>query len=313
MDFILSTCFKKLTRWGLQIVGVYFLLSIVGSVAQAQFILTGSITAGQVTITTVSGSGTTLVIPDTMYTYPVTAIAAGVFKNIDVNSVTIGNNVTDIGDSAFSGSSLTSLTLGNNIASIGVSAFEGCSVTSVIFPASLKSLASGAFNSCGYLQYVIFMGYAPSFGVGVFDNVSSNFIGYCFSPAAPGVPDAVNAGVYSPVTPWLISKGISYNANVQSAPRGDGVSLLMAYALNLDPTRNQSAFLPKPIVTGGQMKLTFYAGSAGITYSVEASPDLKSWSTSGVTVSGPDINGLETASITISGSNRFMRLKVVKP
>jgi len=164
------------------------------------------------------------------------------------------------------------------------------------------------------LHYVIFMGTtAPSFGSGgsgVFYNTASDFTEYYFS-GATGFTQAVDAGVYSPVTVWLISNGLSYNTDVQSIPNGDGVSLLMAYALNLDPTQNQSALMPKPIFSGNQMRLTFYAGSVGITYSVEASADLQTWSTSGVTMTGPDGNGQETASLPISGTKQFMRLKVV--
>ena len=257
-------------------------------------------------------------IPELINTLPVIAIDVGAFKNCPATSVSIGNNVISIGDSAFTSGSLTSLSLGSNVASIGDSAFQNCNgLTSVIFPASVTSIADNAFYPCTSLKYVIFMGNAPLFLPNldlnpIYFPTTTAFKGYYFSPNT-GFPNGVNAGVYSPVTPWLISKGIPYNANVLSAPRGDGVTLLMAYALNLDPTRNQSSLLPAPVFTGGQMKLTFYAGSAGITYSVEASPDLKSWSTSGVTITGPDINGLVTGSITISGSNRFMRLKVVKP
>jgi len=287
------------------------LLFLSGAVAEAQFAFTTSTTSGQITITGFTGSPGALVIPDTLNGLPVTSIGTGAFKTCStLTSVSIGNNVTSIGDSAFSGSSLTSLTLGNKVASIGDSTFEGCGMTSVIFPASVTSIANDAFNSCGFLHYAIFMGNAPTFGTGVFDFTNPDFTGYCFS-SATGFTDAVNAGVYSPVTVWLILNGLSYNANVQSAPNGDGVSLLMAYALNLDPTRNQSALVPKPVFSGNQTRLTFYAGSVGITYSVEASADLKSWGTSGVTVTGPDGTGLVTASLPINGTKQFMRLKVV--
>ena len=287
---------------------VLFILTV--TVAHAQFVFTTSTISGQITITQILGSGAALMIPDTINGYPVTSIGTGAFKAGDATSVSIGNNVTSIGDSAFGGSSLTSLTLGKKVASIGDSAFEGCGMTGVIFPASVTSIANDAFNSCSYLKYVIFLGNAPTFGFGgsgVFYNTASNFTGYCFS-GATGFSEAVNAGVYSPVTVWLISKGIPYNANIQSAPNRDGVSLLMAYALNLDPTWNQSALLPKPVFTGNQMSLTFYAGSTGVTYSVEASADLKSWSA--ITLSGSDSNGKVTASVPISGQNRFMRLKI---
>ena len=47
----------------------------------------------------------------------------------------------------------------------------------------------------------------------------------------------------------------------------------MAYALNLDPKQNLSGSMPKPVIAGNQMSLTFYAGSSGVTYSAETSTE----------------------------------------
>ena len=120
----------------------------------------------------------------------------------------------------------------------------------------------------------------------------------------------ISMGAYSPVAPWLISNGFAYNTALTNVPNNDGVPLLMDYALNLDPTQNQSASIPKPVVSGSQMSLTFYGGSAGVTYIVQTSTDLQYWSTSGVTFSGPDAYNNFTATIPITGSKEFMRLKV---
>ena len=95
-----------------------------------------------------------------------------------------------------------------------------------------------------------------------------------------------------------------------TAPNGDGVSLLMDYALNLDPNQNQSGSMPKPVMAGNQMSLAYYAGSTGVTYAVETSPDLQTWTTSGVTLSAPDANNIRTATVPTAGVNCFMRLVV---
>ncbi|MEO6786807.1 MAG: hypothetical protein ABI318_11800 [Chthoniobacteraceae bacterium] len=122
----------------------------------------------------------------------------------------------------------------------------------------------------------------------------------------------MNMGSYSPIPPWLVSAGFAYNADLTSTPNGDGVSLLMDYALNLNPTTNQSGHMPQPTVTGNQMSITYFSGSAGITYAVESSTDLSnSWSTTGVTITGPDANNNCTATITIPGPSCFMRLVIV--
>ena len=96
-----------------------------------------------------------------------------------------------------------------------------------------------------------------------------------------------------------------------SDPNGDGVNLLMAYALNLDPKQNLQSSIPRPLIAGSQMGLTFYAGTAGVTYSVETSTDLQTWTSAGVTLSTPDANNLRTASAPTTGPNRFMRLVVI--
>lgn len=85
----------------------------------------------------------------------------------------------------------------------------------------------------------------------------------------------------------------------------------MAYALNLDPNRNLSGSMPGPVVAGNQVSLTFYAGSPGVTYSVQTSTDMQTWTTAGVTLSAPDANNNRTATVPLTGPSRFMRLVVV--
>ena len=55
--------------------------------------------------------------------------------------------------------------------------------------------------------------------------------------AAPAWQDqpAVNMGPATPVVSWLIEQALPYNANLLDDANGDGVSLLLAYALDLDP------------------------------------------------------------------------------
>ena len=74
----------------------------------------------------------------------------------DLTSATIGNSVTSIGDDAFYGcSSLTNVTIGNSVTSIGSSAFSGCSgLMSVDIPNSVTSIGSSAFYGCSGLTSV---------------------------------------------------------------------------------------------------------------------------------------------------------------
>lgn len=281
------------------------------------------------------------------YTIPnnVTSIGTAAFSSCSgLTGVTIPNSVTSIGSSAFSFcTGLTNVTVPNGVASIGSSAFQGCTgltsvtipdgvtsiissafsgctgLTSVTIPDSITSIGISAFYGCTVLKNADFMGNAPSMGSSVFGSVASDFTVSYFndksgftSPTWNGYT-TVNMGDSSPIiAAWMFSNGLPNNADLQSAPNRDGVPLLMAYALNLDPTRNQSGSIPRPVVVGNNMSLTYYAASAGITYTVETSPDLKSWDTTGVTLSGPDANNCYTATVPMTGAPCFMRLKVVR-
>ena len=241
--------------------------------------------------------------------------------------VTIPNSVTSIGTYAFdSCSSLTGLTISGNITTIPEDAFSNCtSLTSVTIPSNVTSINAYAFYDCFNLTSAVFLGNAPTMGSSVFLgagitsgrtfkvyylNGASKFTSPTWTDSANETFPSVNIGAYSPVSTWLVSYGFAYNTPLTTVPNNDGVPLLMDYALNLDPTKTQGASMPKPVVSGNQMSLTYYGGSTGVTYTVQASTDLQSWSTSGVTVSGPDANSNYTATIPISGTKEFMRLKV---
>jgi hypothetical protein len=272
----------------------------------------------------------------------VTSIGNSAFASCSgLTQVTIPVSVTSIGGFAFSAcsglvsvaipegltsiapyifylcSSLTSVTIPGSVKTIETAAFRNCSgLTSVSIPAGVTSLASGAFHYCGGLKSAIFMGSAPTMGGSVFDYTASGFTVFYFngktgfsSPRWYGYP-AVNMGDSSPFPPWLLTNGFAYNTDLQSDPDGDKVSLLMAYALNLDPKANLSGLMPRPVIAANRMSLTFYTGSIGINYSVEASDDLRDWSTAGVILSAPDANQCRTATANMTGSSRFLRLVV---
>ena len=149
----------------------------------------------------------------------------------------------------------------------------------------------------------------PSNGQHTFDAVSASFtIGY---------PSSVDGGQFTTIVPeslatWLNAMGFASGIDL-STPLPDlgGTSLLMAYALNLDPNRSyRTSPLPKAGVVGNQLSYTFSAGMQDVSYLVEASADLVHWSGSGVTVTAPDANAYSTASVPLSGGARFLRLAV---
>jgi len=99
---------------------------------------------------------------------------------------------------------------------------------------------------------------------------------------------------------WLISHGYSAFEDPALTPNGDDVSLLMAYALNLDPTQNQAGNLPKGAIAADRFEMSFYSIRPDVTYRVEVTTDFATWSTTGITITGPDANGISTASVALA-------------
>jgi hypothetical protein len=172
------------------------------------------------------------------------------------------------------------------------------------------------------LDQVYFFGNAPSMGDTVFPNPTNRpglRLYYYSGKSGFTTPvwtvnlvpySTINMGAESPIKTWLITAGLPYDSDLQSDSNQDGVNLLMAYALGLNPNQNQSGSMPSPLITGSQMSLRYYAGSAGVTYSVESSSDLKTWTTNGVTLSAQDASHYCTATVSMTGANCFLRLVV---
>lgn len=74
-----------------------------------------------------------------------------------LESLTIGNSVTEIPAAKFKGSAnLTSLTLGNSLTTVGDEAFSGCTaLTEVILPPSVETIGASAFAGSNNLTSII--------------------------------------------------------------------------------------------------------------------------------------------------------------
>ena len=109
------------------------------------------------TITSYTGSASTVTIPRSVSGTAVTAIGRQAFmNNTTVTSVTMPSGITSIGLQAFSGcSSLSSVTMPSTLNSIGMAAFYGCtSLRSVSIPSGTQSIGDEAFAGCSELKTI---------------------------------------------------------------------------------------------------------------------------------------------------------------
>ena len=145
----------------------------------------------------------------------VTSIGDGTFCYCEnLTSITIPNSVTSIGNYAFSDcTSLTSVTIPNSVTSIGERAFDGCSrLTSVTIPNSVTSIGVAAFSSCRSLTDVTIPDSVISIG-------DSAFFG-CINLTSVTIPDSVtvigsnafyDTPYYNDKSNWI--NGVLYMSN----------------------------------------------------------------------------------------------------
>jgi len=105
-----------------------------------------------------------LVIPESLYGNPVTAIDEYAFANQDIATVTLPDSLLRISDQAFAYNDITSVTIGRFVEYIGQSAFQGNSLTHVNIPSGVKYVGGMAFSLNPQLIDATFYGDAPAVG-----------------------------------------------------------------------------------------------------------------------------------------------------
>jgi hypothetical protein len=170
------------------------------------------------------------------------------------------------------------------------------------------------------LGKAFFLGNAPSsFGSNVFSGSSLDFSIYYWSgnagfttPTWQGYSCQMYGGLPNPVSSWLANHGLFIDTDLTQDLNGDGVTLLEAYALNLEPFEDLSNVLPSIVTSPNgppSVEMTFYGAREDVFYYVETSEDLISWTTNGAFITEPDLDGLRTASMNADLPSRFMRLR----
>ncbi|RYD49515.1 MAG: hypothetical protein EOP85_01480, partial [Verrucomicrobiaceae bacterium] len=79
----------------------------------------------------------------------------------------------------------------------------------------------------------------------------------------------------TPAQSWLVERGLDKSTSLLSDTDGDGISLLTAYALGLEPDRNPVNAMPSPALSGGSLGMTFWGARADVKYAAETSTDLR--------------------------------------
>lgn len=115
-----------------------------------------------------------LIIPEVV-TYKgvdcsVVSIGEGACSGLDnINSVTIPNNVINIGDYSFWGSKFNIVNIGNNVKYIGKGVFKSCeNIKSITLPNSVTNIGNEAFSGCVELDSIKFSESLDSIGRNAF-------------------------------------------------------------------------------------------------------------------------------------------------
>jgi|GEM_PF-3859965 len=110
---------------------------------------------------------------------------------------------------------------------------------------------------------------------------------------------------------WKLDEGFSLTEPPTADSDGDGIGLLLEYALMLDPHTPDLQGTPTTQMVGGVLALSYLHMRSDVNYFVETSTDLHNWTTTGVNQG----NGIfPIAWTTIDGQvQKFLRLQVAVP
>ena len=239
-----------------------------------------------------------VVLPETLAGFPVRYIHSLAFYLNNATSYSIPEGVTDIFAQAFQ---------------------SNPNLKYITIPSSVTNMGYGVFKNCAQLKTALFNGDAPAyFSTDMFAGAHGDFTLYYFSdqlgfssPTWNGYPaTAIDRAVY-PAAKWLLDHDLAYDTDLSTDVSGDGVDLLMEYALNLNPHENNQGNLPQIFIDTETefVGITYYGASAGVTYTAETTTNLlSSWTSSGMSYSSS--GDMHSAFLNLQGTQQFIRLKV---
>ena len=187
--------------------------------------------------------------------YTVTGIGLVAFVDNNLQSITIPDSVTSIGNSAFNHcNSLKSVEFGENsqLTSIGDYAFSYCSsLTSITIPKGITSIASSTFRSCSSLTSITIPDSVTSIGSSAFSDCSSltsitipdsvTTIGFSAFSHCSSLKDVTveRDDIYLALTSQSACGDLIYSVNAT----GDTVKVLKSVVDNFDPDFTKNTYL----------------------------------------------------------------------
>ena len=206
-------------------------------------------------VLTISGTGDMADYPD--YNY------SPFYQNTNIESVSIEDGVTSIGDYVFEGcKSLTNVTIPNSVTSIGYEAFNYCkSLTSITIPNSVTSIGSGAFSVCESLASVTIPDSVTSIGSGAFE--------YCTSLTSITIPNSVTSIGYMAFDNCTSLKSVTIPGSVRSIAGNAFCQCSSLLSIEVsDNNKNYSSFDGVLFNKDKTELITYPAGKPNDTYEI---------------------------------------------
>jgi hypothetical protein len=244
------------------------------------------------------------------------------FYRTIIDELEFGSGLEVIGEFSFPNVIATELVIPDSVKKIGARAFETSAARSLIVGSSVEEIGAGSLGNNRRLKTILFKGDAPVdlAGLNGLRNNEEKII-YFFAGAqgfstptwdvfgdGRKVFNTVEIGSMEPVEEWLITKGLRISQDMSETLPGSRASILMAYALGMDPYETDTTKMPSVDFADGQLAVDFFAGRPDVDYKVEVSDDLSEWEETGVLVSEADTSGVKTAHVTSGASKKFLRL-----
>lgn len=173
-----------------------------------------------VSVTEYKGTGTEVVIPDSIEGKAVSSVGAETFSwCAELKQVTIPDSVTEIGRAAFYAcTGLEKITLPEGVTTVSDSAFSMCSgLKAVSLPDSVTLIGDDAFSFCESLESIVLPQNLTTIGDGAF--------AFCWKASGDGMTETGLSSITIPVKVTSIGKGAfsgSYKLRQIEVAEGNG-------------------------------------------------------------------------------------------